>query len=97
MRVEADEVGAAAIDGAEQKHYVVRVRGVVAEVKEDDGHDLAMPRHEANEPNDGRILQKETKGTKKRCYTGAVVPQMVILSGASMIRGSYLRSLRCLL
>ena len=52
MRVVADQIGAPAIDGAEQKHHVLHIHGVVAKVKEDDGHDLAMPGHETEESRD---------------------------------------------
>jgi hypothetical protein len=32
-----------AIDGAEEEHHVIRIDGVMTEVKEHDGHLLAMP------------------------------------------------------
>ncbi len=49
MWVVADQMRGAAIDGAEQEHHIVRVQGVVAEVEEDDRHDLAMTGQQPNE------------------------------------------------
>ena len=49
MTVVAHEMGGAAIDGAEEEHHVVCVHWVVAEVEEDDRHDLAMPGQQPDE------------------------------------------------
>ena len=54
MTVVADQMRGAAIDGAEQEHHILRIHGVVAEVKEDDRHDLAMKGQQADERLDFR-------------------------------------------
>lgn len=42
MIVVTDKVRGAAIDGAEQKHHIISIHRVMAEVEEDDGHGLTM-------------------------------------------------------
>jgi hypothetical protein len=49
MWVVADQMRGVAIDGTEQEHHVLRVHGVVAEVEEDNRHDLAMTGQQPDE------------------------------------------------